>query len=862
MSYYVNRSDGNIAAVVEDGTLNTQTTLKLIGVGYANYAEVIAENFVDLMESFAGYNPPPNPLAGQLWYNKSSLQMQVFDGDVFLPVNNIKISSATPTNSNPGDFWYNSDDMQLLYLRGDQWQVIAPPYKQSQGRSEVVVETLYELNGTDHTATVVYASGLPILIISSDSRYQPHPYIEGYNWINPGINIPSYAQTQNGIFWGGNGNAYASSGITVGGSTGQLQFNNSGFFGGATGLTTNGINLQSTGTISATTITGAGLTSTVSGIRFPDNTVQTTAGVNNPYVLTGNGSVFQVPYFDSARNLTSTAQITTDGLNLTLSNGTLSASEILIPPGGDILRGITFADGSIQYSAAFNNSGSVNGTGSAGQLGYFTSTTNVGGTSQITTNGTDLTMQQGHLRVADLTLYGSIHSAGKITFSDGSIQTTAAGSVGGGGGVGTTTGTIAIVSTLPGTGTAGQTVYNSTDSKLYVYTNGAWLDIFQAFTPAAPEAVKVVSTLPGTATAGDVVFLTSDNKLYKYVNAAWVEVVQTTSAVATVADGAITTAKFAQGITPVEIVATLPTISNFAGRLVYLTTDGKLYRYTGSAFTSGAQASDLAGTITSSQLAANSVIAGKIQAGAVSATEIASGAISTDKLAAGSITSEKITALAVTAAKIATDAITSDKIAANSITAGKISAGAIGASQIAAGVISTDKLNTNTFILGSGYIADAAITTLKVGGNAITQAQSSFAAGQIPVNSTSGVDLISMTVTVSGTQPILVWGSAGFPAARLGTSYDYDVILDGNYWKYNIGSVETLLSFQLGPYASGTIGSYTILPNSTHCCTISYVFANIPAGTYALTMRAAKYTSGAESHSARTRSITMLETKR
>jgi hypothetical protein len=424
MSYYVNRSDGNIAAVVEDGTLNTQTTLKLIGVGYANYAEVIAENFVDLMESFAGYNPPPNPLAGQLWYNKSSLQMQVFDGDVFLPVNNVKISSATPTNSNPGDFWYNSDDMQLLYLRGDQWQVIAPPYKQSQGRSEVVVETLYELNGTDHTATVVYASGLPILIISSDSRYQPHPYIEGYNWINPGINIPSYAQTQNGIFWGGNGNAYASSGITVGGSTGQLQFNNSGFFGGATGLTTNGINLQSTGTISATTITGAGLTSTVSGIRFPDNTVQTTAGVNNPYVLTGNGSVFQVPYFDSARNLTSTAQITTDGLNLTLSNGFLSASEILIPPGGDILRGITFADGSIQYSAAFNNSGSVDGTGSAGQLAYFTSTTNVGGTSQITTNGSDLTLASGLLKTQDIEL--TYLGGGGIIFADRSVQSTAA----------------------------------------------------------------------------------------------------------------------------------------------------------------------------------------------------------------------------------------------------------------------------------------------------------------------------------------------------------------------------------------------------------------------------------------------------
>jgi hypothetical protein len=390
MSYYVNRSDGNIAAVVEDGTLNTQTTLKLIGVGYANYAEAIAENFVDLMESFAGYNPPANPLEGQLWYNKSSLQMQVFDGDVFLPVNNVKISSATPTNSNPGDFWYNSDDMQLLYLRGDQWQVISPAYTQSQGRSEVVVETLYELNGTDHTATTVYASGLPVLIISSDSRYQPYPYIDGYNWINPGINIPSYAQTQNGIFWGGNGNAYASGGITVGGSNGQLQFNNSGFFGGASGLTTSdGINLQSTGTISATTITGAGLTSTVSGIRFPDNTVQTTAGVNNPYVLTGNGSVYQVPRFDAARNLVGTSGITTNGNNLDVT-GAISATYIR-----STSTGFVFPDATVQTTAAFNDADAITGTGTSGMLSYFNGINSIQGTTGITTNGLDMTISGG-----------------------------------------------------------------------------------------------------------------------------------------------------------------------------------------------------------------------------------------------------------------------------------------------------------------------------------------------------------------------------------------------------------------------------------------------------------------------------------
>ena len=46
-----------------------------------------------------------------------------------------------------------------------------------------------------------------------------------------------------------------------------------------------------------------------------------------------------------------------------------------------------------------------------------------------------------------------------------------------------------------------------------------------------------------------------------------------------IADDILTTAAFAQGITPVEIVDTLPTTNNFGGRTVVLTTDNKLYRY-------------------------------------------------------------------------------------------------------------------------------------------------------------------------------------------------------------------------------------------------------------------------------------------
>ncbi|WP_396190270.1 fibronectin type III domain-containing protein [Flavobacterium sp.] len=53
-----------------------------------------------------------------------------------------------------------------------------------------------------------------------------------------------------------------------------------------------------------------------------------------------------------------------------------------------------------------------------------------------------------------------------------------------------------------------------------------------------------------------------------------------------IADEIITTAAFAQGITPVEIVDTFPSTGNFEGRTVFRTTDSKLYRYGGANSTS------------------------------------------------------------------------------------------------------------------------------------------------------------------------------------------------------------------------------------------------------------------------------------
>ena len=72
MSYIINNSRGNIVAVIPDGSVNTSTSLTLIGQGVTNYGTDQNENLVYLLENFASPTAPSTPILGQLWYNSSS----------------------------------------------------------------------------------------------------------------------------------------------------------------------------------------------------------------------------------------------------------------------------------------------------------------------------------------------------------------------------------------------------------------------------------------------------------------------------------------------------------------------------------------------------------------------------------------------------------------------------------------------------------------------------------------------------------------------------------------------------------------------------------------------------------------------
>ena len=75
MAYTVNKTNNSASPnqyIVQDGVVNTQTDLSFIGKGYEGYGELIAENFLHLLENFANSSEPSKPIQGQLYYDSTT----------------------------------------------------------------------------------------------------------------------------------------------------------------------------------------------------------------------------------------------------------------------------------------------------------------------------------------------------------------------------------------------------------------------------------------------------------------------------------------------------------------------------------------------------------------------------------------------------------------------------------------------------------------------------------------------------------------------------------------------------------------------------------------------------------------------
>ena len=119
MAYTINKSDGTVVTTVNDGTLNTDTSIQLIGRNYEGYGEAFNENLIKLMENFSNSTNPLNAIEGQLWFDATNDALTVYDGSNFDVPNPSRRSVSAPTSSlNKGVLWFDTGNNDLFVYNG------------------------------------------------------------------------------------------------------------------------------------------------------------------------------------------------------------------------------------------------------------------------------------------------------------------------------------------------------------------------------------------------------------------------------------------------------------------------------------------------------------------------------------------------------------------------------------------------------------------------------------------------------------------------------------------------------------------------------------------------------------------------
>ena len=171
MTYTINKSDGTRLADVLDGTIDQTTDLKLIGKNYTSFGESLNENLVYLLENFSNSSPPTRPLTGQVWYNTSTLRLEVYTGSIngWRPAGAPIVSSGEPTNLVSGDFWINTIDKQLYFYDGYSLTLAGQPWTKSQGVTGFVAKTVYDINNNYRSILQLYVKDTLLGIFSAES---------------------------------------------------------------------------------------------------------------------------------------------------------------------------------------------------------------------------------------------------------------------------------------------------------------------------------------------------------------------------------------------------------------------------------------------------------------------------------------------------------------------------------------------------------------------------------------------------------------------------------------------------------------------------------------------------------------------
>jgi len=180
MAYTINLTDGTIFATVADGTINTASSMTLVGKNYAGYGEFLDENFIHLLENSSNTTAPGAPLEGQLWWDSGNNLLKVYNGSVFKTISAATAQSTAPTSNVTGDLWYDTVNAQLKVWNGSAFLLVGPAFTAGTGETGAIVDTIVDNTSVSHVVIKFYVEDDVIAIMSKDAAFTPQAAIPGW----------------------------------------------------------------------------------------------------------------------------------------------------------------------------------------------------------------------------------------------------------------------------------------------------------------------------------------------------------------------------------------------------------------------------------------------------------------------------------------------------------------------------------------------------------------------------------------------------------------------------------------------------------------------------------------------------------
>jgi hypothetical protein len=201
MAYVINKFNGVQLVVLDDGTIDTTTSLGLVGRNYVGYGETQNENFVFLLENFANTAPPSRPMVGQIWFNTTNDTAYAYDGTQWNPIGSAAVSASEPPNTNAGSLWLKTPVNQLYVYTGAEWRFIGPEAVEGFGSTRARAGSLDDTLGDPRPVIFLETNGIVLAICTSAAFViNPSNSVTGFsNTLQVGINLSSTAKINGSI---------------------------------------------------------------------------------------------------------------------------------------------------------------------------------------------------------------------------------------------------------------------------------------------------------------------------------------------------------------------------------------------------------------------------------------------------------------------------------------------------------------------------------------------------------------------------------------------------------------------------------------------------------------------------------------